>query len=165
MKSFLRCAVAALPLAISLPAGSWAQAPAPHAQAPAAAPGPIRAENPWARASAGQSGTSGAFVTLATQGAPDRLVGASSPVAPKVELHETTLDGGVMRMRPVTGIDIAPGKPAVLAPGGFHIMLMGMPKPLVAGDSFPLTLTFANTAPMTVTVKVVPPGGAAPHSH
>lgn len=163
MKSFLRFGMAALPLLLGLPAGTQAQTASPHAQAGVA--GPITVQNAWARASAGRTGNSAAFMTLGAIGPTDRLVSASTPVARRVELHETTMDGTIMRMRPVTGVDIAPGKPAELKPGGLHIMLMDLPAPLKVGESFPLTLTFTNAPPLTVTVKVVPPGGAAPHSH
>jgi hypothetical protein len=63
-------------------------------------------------------------------------------------------DMGMMKMRPVPGLSVAPGKPVKLAPGGYHIMLMGLKAPLKQGDSFPLTLRFEHAAPMTVTVNV-----------
>lgn len=163
MKSFLRCGTVALPLLLGLPAALQEQTTSPHGQPGVA--GPITVQHPWARASAGQSGNGAAFLSLAATGRADRLVSASTPAARRVELHETTMDGTIMRMRPVAGIDIAPGKPAELKPGGLHIMLMDLPAPLKVGESFPLTLTFANAPPLTVSVKVVPPGGAAPHGH
>ena len=72
------------------------------------------------------------------------------------------MDGNIMRMRPVPGIDVAPGKPVELKPGGLHIMLVGLTRPLQAGESFPLTLTFQNAAPVTVIVKVAPAGAPGP---
>lgn len=166
MKFFFRCGVAALPLLLGLPADMRAQTASPHAQPGVA--GPITIQNPWARASAGQTGNSAAFLTLVGTGPADRLVSVSAPVAAKVELHETTNDAGIMKMRPVTGVDVEPGKPAVLAPGGLHIMLIGLMQPLRTGDHFPLTLTFAHAAPMTVTVQVAPAGAPGPgdqHGH
>lgn len=163
MKFLLRCGVAALPLLLNPPVNVRAQTTLPHVQPGLA--GPITAQNPWARAGAGQTGNSAAYLTLITTGAAERLVSASTPVARRVELHETTMDGTIMRMRPVAGIDIVPGKPAELKPGGAHIMLMDLPAPLKVGESFPLTLTFVNAPPLTVTMRVVPPGGAAPHGH
>ena len=59
-----------------------------------------------------------------------------------------------MRMRPLAGIALEPGKPVTLAPGGYHVMLMGLKAPLKQGDQFPLTLTFERAPPMTVTVNV-----------
>jgi len=164
MKSFAYRAATALPLLLAMATPVWAQGNA--LQTGAASPAaPIAVQNAWARASAGANGTSAAYLTVVDHGPADRLLSASTPVASKVELHETKMDGTVMRMLPVAGIDVAPGKPAELKPGGLHIMLMGLTQPLRAGESFPLTLTFAHAPPVTVTVPVVPPGGSAPHSH
>ena len=162
MKSLLLCAVAAVPALFLHPAAIHAQAPAHSHTQPA---GPISVQNAWARATAGQGGASGAFLTLTTTGAPDRLLSVSTPAARRAELHETKMDGAIMRMLPVAGIDVLAGTPVELKPGGLHIMLMDLPAPLKAGDSFPLTLTFAHAPSVTVTVQVVPPGAAAPHSH
>lgn len=115
----------------------------------------VQVDHPWARASAGAATTGAAYLTLTDKGLPDRLTAASSPVASMVELHETIDEGGVMKMRAVAGgIALQPGKPVALAPGGMHIMLMGLKAPLKAGDTFPLTLTFEHAAPATVTVTV-----------
>ncbi len=92
----------------------------------------------------------------------DKLVGLSAPVADTVQVHESSSQGGVMRMRQVTGgLPIPAGKTVSLHPGGYHIMMIGLHAPLVAGQSFPLTLTFAHAAPVTVTVTVRPIGAAA----
>lgn len=72
----------------------------------------------WARASAGAATTGAAYLTLTDSGAPDRLTGASTPVASRAEVHETVDDQGVMRMRPVPAVDLPPGVPVTLAPGG-----------------------------------------------
>ena len=115
----------------------------------------LQIEHPWARASAGAAKTGAAYLTITDSGAPDRLTGASTPVAATAELHESMSgDMGMMKMRPVPGLPVAPGKPVKLAPGGYHIMLMGLKAPLKQGDSFPLTLTFEHAPPMTVTVAV-----------
>ncbi len=161
MKSYLLCAVAALPLLLAVPSPIVAPALA-QTHPPAAMTGSVTVQNPWARASAGQTGNSAAFLTLVGTGPADRLVSASAPVATKVELHETTMDGNIMRMRPVQGIDVAPGKPAELKPGGLHIMLIGLTRPFRVGENFPLSLNFAHAAPVTVTVKVAPAGAPGP---
>ena len=117
------------------------------------------------RAGLGLAGahTGAVYLTLTdTAGAADQLMGASSPVAGMAELHETVDDHGVMRMRPVKGLPLAPGKAMTLKPGGYHIMLMGLKQPLKAGDSFPLTLTFEHAPPVTVQATVKPIGAAAP---
>jgi len=86
---------------------------------------------------------------------------ASTPVAATAEVHETTNDNGVMRMRPVPTLALEPGKSVTLTPGGYHLMLMGLKHPLKQGDSFPLTLTFAHAAPVTVQVSIAGPGASA----
>jgi periplasmic copper chaperone A len=115
----------------------------------------------WARASAGPASTGAAYITLKGGSRPDQLVAASTPVAASAEVHETTGDNGVMKMRPVPAVPIPPGQTVTFTPGGTHIMLMGLKKPLTAGQSFPLTLTFTHAAPVTVEVKVRPLGGGS----
>ena len=114
-----------------------------------AAPGQaaaVRAEQPWARATAPQQKVGGAYVTL-TSPADDRLVGVSSPVAGRAEVHEMRMDGNVMRMRELTdGLALPAGKPVALAPGGHHIMLMDLKQPLVAGQVIPVQLRFQQRA-------------------
>jgi copper(I)-binding protein len=71
-----------------------------------------------------------------------------------VEIHTTFRDGDVMRMRPVAAIEV-PAKGAVtLAPGGMHVMLMGLTKPLAIGEAVPLTLTFERAGAVTVQAMV-----------
>ena len=118
----------------------------------------IQVDHPWARASAGAAKTGAAYLTLTDQGLPDQLTGASTPVAASAELHESMDDMGMMKMRPIAGLPLTPGKPVTLAPGGYHLMLMGLKGPLKAGDSFPLTLRFQHAPPQTVTVTVEPIG-------
>jgi copper(I)-binding protein len=124
--------------------------------------GPITIMNPWARATAAAGATGGAFFELTTTGAADRLTGASTPVADQAQLHKTINDNGVMKMRPVDAIDIAPGTVTKLAPGGIHLMLIGLKQPLVKGSAFPLTLTFEKAGSVTVQVTVQAAGAGAP---
>lgn len=125
----------------------------------------ITVSEAWARASPGAVTTGAAYVTLTGGAQPDSLVGASTQVASTAEVHETIADNGVMKMRPVPRVPVSPGQVVTFAPGGLHIMLTGLKHPLRAGESFPLTLTFAHTAPVTVDVQVraigrdVPMGG------
>ena len=117
--------------------------------------GELKIEHPWARASAGAAANGAAYMSIATSGtAADQLVKAASPVADKVELHTHILDGDVMRMRPVSGITVNVGEPAVLRPGGLHVMLIGLKEPLKQGSQFPLTLTFEKAGTVTVQVEV-----------
>ena len=92
----------------------------------------------------------------------DQLVGASTPVAANAQVHETINDNGIMKMRPVAAVPIPPGQTVTLAPGGYHIMLIGLKHPLAAGQSFPLTLQFAHAPSVTVDVTVRAMGHVAP---
>lgn len=104
-----------------------------------------------------------------TGGTPDRLLRATSPMARQVELHSMTVDaGGVMRMRELSDIALAPGVPVRMQPGaGLHIMLMGLARPLVEGDRFPMTLEFerAGKAEVDVVVQRPPSGSGEAHAH
>lgn len=115
----------------------------------------ITVVHPWARASAGAAKAGAAYLTVTDTGAPDKLVGASTPVADTAQVHETINDNGTMKMRPVDGgLALPTGKAVSLSPGGYHVMLMGLKAPLKAGDTFPLTLNFQHAPPQTVTVTV-----------
>jgi len=125
---------------------------------------PLVVHEPWARAAL-QGRTSAAYMTIEnTTDTLDRLVAAASPVARVVELHTHILDGGVMRMRPVTAIEVNPGEPAVLRPGGLHIMLIDLARPLRQGETIPLTLRFERAGEVTVQVPVLA-AGATGHGH
>ena len=116
----------------------------------------------WARASTPSAQTGAMYVT-ATSSQPDRLTGASTPVAAMAELHRSEMRAGVMEMRPVPdGLPVTPSTPIHMAPGGYHIMLMGLKQPLRQGDRVPLTLTFQHAGPMTVQAVVAGPGASAP---
>jgi periplasmic copper chaperone A len=117
--------------------------------------------NAWARATPGKSENGAAYLTIQSP-TPDRLVSASSPVAKKAELHTMSMQGMVMKMRPMTGLDIPAGQPVALKPGGEHIMLMGLSQPLHEGQSFPLTIDFEKAGPRTVTVTVEKAGAKGP---
>ncbi len=127
--------------------------------------GDIEVEHPFARASAGMATVGAAFMTLKNDGdTPDTLVSASSPVAAKTELHTHIKDGDIMRMREVPSIEVPADGTTVLQPGGLHVMLIDLKAPLKEGETFPLTLTFANAGSMTVEVPVKSPGAMAPMS-
>lgn len=114
----------------------------------------------WSRAAlAGHEGV--VYLTVTDKGAPDTLTGATTPVAAMAHLHETINDNGVMKMRDVDAIPIAPGKPVTLAPGGYHIMLMGLSQTLKEGDTFPVTLSFTRAGQITATATVEKAGAAA----
>jgi len=124
--------------------------------------GDLTIGHPWARATAGGGANGAAFLSVANGGkTADRLIAAASPVAAKVELHTHLIEDGVMKMRPVAGIDIEPGAVVELKPGGFHVMLIGLTAPLKEGDSFPLELTFEKVGKVATTVKVESPAAGA----
>lgn len=135
--------------------------------APAAAHHDHRIEvvEPWARAAlAGRTGA--AYMTLINPtDTPDRLVAAASPVARTVELHAHLHEGGVMRMRPVAAIEVHPGEPTVLAPGGLHVMLIGLTRDLRRGETIRLTLSFEKAGTVEVEVPVLAAGARGPEGH
>ncbi len=118
----------------------------------------IQIDHPWARASSGQTGA--VYMTIKNTGAvDDRLVAAAAPVAGQVQFHVETNEGGVMKMRPLSAIDLKANAQASLKPGGMHVMLIGLKQALKAGSSFPLTLTFEKAGKIDVTVAVEKAGG------
>jgi periplasmic copper chaperone A len=123
----------------------------------------ITVSDAWARAMPPGAKAGAAYVTVTNNGtAPDRLVGASTPVAGKAQLHTMTDDNGVMKMRPVDAIELKPGASVTLKPGGYHVMLFDVKQPLSAGQSFPLTLTFEKAGPVETKVTVAKAGAMAP---
>ena len=134
----------------------------------------VDVQGAWLRATVpGQSGTGG-FMSLRSPAAALQLVGFSTPVAGTAELHEMAMDGNVMRMRPVDGLDLPAGQTVELKPGGHHLMLMALKRPLTAGSTVPLVLRFKTPDGKLLEQKVaVPVRAAAPtgtaatsaHSH
>ena len=93
----------------------------------------------WVRATVPGQPVSGAYLRIQSD-ADARLVGVSSLAVPRVEIHEMKMDGDVMRMRELKAIDLPKGKTVSLEPGGYHLMLMKLKKPIAAGDIIPFTL-------------------------
>jgi periplasmic copper chaperone A len=126
---------------------------------------PIQADHAWARATPGGAKAAAVYLTLVNMGtADDRLVSVSTTVAGKATLHRTTTQDGVTRMRPVASLDVKPGTPVELKPGGYHIMLTDLKGPLVAGQSFSLSLTFEKAGMIDVTAEVEKAGAMKPDS-
>ena len=126
-----------------------------------AQPTQLEVKNAWAGATPGKAENGAAYLTIQSPTA-DRLVSVSSPVAKKAELHSMSMQGAVMKMRPIDGLDVPAGQPVALKPGGEHIMLMGLNQQLHEGQSFPLTLDFEKAGPRTVTVTVEKAGAKGP---
>jgi copper(I)-binding protein len=115
--------------------------------------GSLTVEHAWARPAA--KGNAAAYMVILNTGEPDRLTGLATEVAGTAELHSTTIDAqGVARMVPVQAVDVPSGAEAKLAPGGVHVMLIGLKQPLVEGQAFPLTLEFEQAGPVTVEVAI-----------
>lgn len=128
-------------------------------------------QDAWVRGTVPQQKATGFFarITSATGG---KLVAAASPVAGVVEIHEMAMDGNVMKMRAVPALDLPAGKAVELKPGGFHVMLLDLKRPLKAGDTVPLTLTVEAADGKRQTVDVAAPvralgapAGEPAHSH
>ena len=122
----MRCAVALLLLFLALPA--WAQ---------------LQIERPWARATAPGAKVAAGYMVIRNESAsPDRLIGAQSPAAARVETHITVKEGDVMRMREVKGYDVPAGGSFELKPGGAHLMFIDIKRPFKEGEKVPVTLRF-----------------------
>jgi len=101
----------------------------------------VTVQDAWVRASVPNQKATGAFMRL--NAAKDtRLVSVSSPAAPLAEIHEMKMEGDVMKMREVPAVELPAGKAVELKPGGYHVMLMDLPKPVKEGDTVPITLVF-----------------------
>ncbi|MCB5196708.1 copper chaperone PCu(A)C [Deefgea salmonis] len=129
---------------------------------------PVSIDQVWARATPPQAANAGVFMSI-TSPTTDQLLSASSVLARKTEIHEMIMADGVMKMRQITtGLPITSQQPLTLAPGGYHIMLLGLKKDLVAGEKLPLTLHFAKAGAINVTIDVqniAHRPAAAAHAH
>src|SRR4029450_12399128 len=131
----------------------------------------LRVSDAWIRpAVQGQTAT-GAFMSLtSSDGA--RLIGASSPVAGGVEMHEMVMDGNVMKMRPLSALDLPAGRKVDLKPGGYHMMLMDLKRPLKVGERVSIELRIEGrdkrlaSQSIEIEVAVKPPAvDASAHKH
>ncbi|MFO6420630.1 copper chaperone PCu(A)C [Hylemonella sp. W303a] len=130
----------------------------------------VDVKDAWARATVQGQKASGAFMKLtAKEGT--RLVGAVSPVAGVVEVHEMKMEGDVMKMRAIAGLDLPAGQTVELKPGGYHVMLMDLKSALRADQTIPVTLLFKNAQgkesrqELQVPVRAMTPGGAMQGGH
>ena len=126
----------------------------------------LKIDHPFARATPPGAKVAGVFVAVENTGSQsDRLLSVSTPMAGVAELHEMSVDAGVMRMRGITTLEVRPGEKVQLKPGGYHVMLSELKQPLKVGDKFPMTLKFQNAGAVEVSVWVegMGAGGAVPH--
>ena len=112
----------------------------------------LKISAPWARATPKGASVGGGYMTITNIGsAPDRLLGGASGVAEEVQLHEMSMDKGVMKMRPLAGgLEIKPGESVTLKPGGYHIMFVRLNQQLKQGEHFKVTLEFAKAGKVDV---------------
>ncbi|NJO38949.1 MAG: copper chaperone PCu(A)C [Rhizobiales bacterium] len=123
--------------------------------------GDVMIHDGWARASLGSNPNSAAYMTLENHGdTADKLIKAASPAAEKAELHTHIMENDIAKMRPVEAIEVAPGEPTVLQPGGLHVMLMGLTGKLEEGGTMPVTLTFENAGEVTLDLPIKSATGA-----
>jgi copper(I)-binding protein len=115
---------------------------------------PVQAVQPWSRPAVAGS-TAAGYVTLVNHGSTAQtLTGVSSPLASAVEIHSSSMAGGVMRMAHEEKAVIPAGGRLAFAPGGWHLMLVGLKQPVKAGDRIPATLKFAGGRTLKVAFAV-----------
>ncbi|HEX2216334.1 MAG TPA: copper chaperone PCu(A)C [Xanthobacteraceae bacterium] len=130
--------------------------------------GNIEVRQPWSRATPHGAKIGAGYLVIVNHGkAPDRLVSASTPAAGKVEVHEMSMQDGVMKMRPLAGgIAIPPGATVTFEPGGLHMMFVDLAAPLKRGQKLTATLMFEHAGRIDVAFEVQgigahkPPHGA-----
>ena len=116
----------------------------------------VTVKEAWVRATVPQQQAPGAFMQL--NAAKDtKLISASSPVTPIVEVHEMAMQDGVMRMRQVPSVALPAGKTVELKPGGYHVMLLDLKQQVKEGDTVPLTLVFEGQDGKRETLEVKAP--------
>ena len=125
--------------------------------------GDLTIDTPWLRATPGGAQVAGGYVKVTNGGStPDRLIGTSIEGADRGEVHEMTTENGVMKMRAIDGMTIAPGQTIELKPGGFHLMFLGLKAPLRQGQSIKGTLVFEKAGSVNVVFPVGAIGARAP---
>jgi len=128
--------------------------------------GSLKISAPWARATPNGATVGGGYMTITNTGTTsDRLVGGSSDLSARFEIHTMGMDNGVMKMRPVaSGVEIKPGQTVQFNPGGYHLMFVGLKKPFEQGQQVPAFLQFENAGKVAVkfTVESI---GAHSESH
>lgn len=120
---------------------------------PVSAAEAIRVTNAWARATVPGQKVAGVYMEIVSP-IDARLVQVSTPAAAQAEVHSMTMEGGTMKMRAVEALELPSGRPVTLAPGGYHIMLFDVKKPLAAGETVPLTLVIEEKGRRTHKVAV-----------
>lgn len=117
--------------------------------------GAITVSQAWARATPAHAPVAGGYLTITNTGSADRLIGGSTEIAAKLEVHEMTMANGVMRMRELdSGLAVPAFGSVDLKPGGYHLMFQGLKHGLKEGDHFEATLRFEKAGPVVVDFAV-----------
>lgn len=121
----------------------------------------VRIIDPWTRATPPGASVGAGYMTIANGTAnPARVLGAEAEIADKVEIHAMSMDGGVMRMRPLAGgLEVPAFGEVALKPSGMHLMLIGLKRPLVEGETAAVTLLLDGGVRLDATLKVEALGG------
>lgn len=133
--------------------------------------GAVAIEDTWARASIGPAKNGAAYLTVVNEGEiTAEIVAMEAPVAERAEIHEHFVEDDIARMHRVQRVQVAPGTSTVFEPGGLHVMLVDLKAPLDEGESFPLTVEFADAGKITVNVEVMgltydPAAHGSDHAH
>lgn len=119
--------------------------------------GAINISLPFTRATLPNAPVGGGFLTIENEGPQaDRLISASSPAADVVQIHEMAMEGEVMKMRQLAdGLELPAGETVVLAPGGYHLMFMGLKQAFVEGETVPVTLVFEKSGTVEIALPVL----------
>lgn len=139
---------------------------APGADARNTSASTLKIQGAWTRPTPPGAPAAGGYMRIVNRGrTADRLVAASSPAVARVEIHEMSFAGGIMRMRPLPrGLEVPAGGSAELAPGGYHLMLIGLGRPFRTGGTVPVTLRFATAGEVRtqLDVRTSPPQRGMP---
>jgi copper(I)-binding protein len=127
--------------------------------------GAITIADPWSRVTPKGASVAAGYMKVTNKGTTaDRLISGSSDIAPTFEVHEMSMDDGVAKMRPIKGgLEIKPGETIELKPGSFHVMFVGLKKPLTAGEHITATLVFEKAGTINVEYDVRAMGAAPGH--
>jgi hypothetical protein len=126
--------------------------------------GDIYIRHPWARATPPGARVAAGYMEIRNSGKQaDRVIGASTPHAERVEFHVMAHEGGVMKMREVPSLEIPAGQRLTLRPGGLHLMMVGLKRPLAKDERIPLALRFERTGAIQVELRVQAADSTKPH--
>ena len=129
--------------------------------------GPLVIDHPWSRATPKGASVAGGYLKITNTGTtPDRLTGGSAEIARRFEIHEMSMDGGVMKMRELAnGLEIPAGATVELKPGSYHVMMQGLSRATAKGERVKGSLTFEKAGKIDIEFSVEAVGGATEHKH